>query len=757
VLRPLPYRDAEALVTIQEYQPAERRDQTTVAFANLERYRAASSFSAVTAFAYSERVLSGDIDAERLVGASVDADLLSTLGVTPLVGRGIGNGDVGDNPARVAVLAYRLWTRRFGGDTALVGRSVMLDGDPYTIIGVMPPRFEFPRSPQMDRDVEVWVPRRPPPPMMVRRGIRDLTVVGRLRAGVTALEAQAELAAISARLGAENAQLNGGWSARAVGLRDMIIGRVRPTIIMLSICVAVLLLIACANASAASLARTTVKRQAFGVRLALGADNFQLVEIVVAEALLLAFAAGVIAIPMGTALRTALVQLAPVAVPRQQGIAIDLVSLSFTGLVSLIAAGLAALAPVSWLRRIDVKSFLSDATRTAAGSRSRSRSLAAFVAGQLAFGTALLAITLTLYAGFARINRVRPGFVSERVTTATIPLRGVRYRDAVSRSAVTSQLLTKVRAIPGVEHAAVATLMPMSGGLMSGTYQVVGGAGDSSTTAVLRAVSDDFFETLGIRVEKGRGIARTDDATGVPVVVVNRELVRQAFGDRPALDASISLTPPGADSPQSFRIVGIVANAKEKDLLGPDSPIAYFSDAQASFPHTVLAVRSRGAMPVARVREALRELDPTLALDDVSTLASKVRATYGLQFFLLNVIGAFAAGALILIAVGIYGSVSFAVNADLRAIGVRIALGATPTSILTSLLTRTLQPALVGCVVGLVLSTTAMRWLAIVGFSPNFASSVSGAVAILGVVAIAVSRPAWRARKTDPLTILRQQ
>jgi putative ABC transport system permease protein len=716
-----------------------------------------SSFAGLTAFSYSERVLSGDGDAERLVGANVDGSLLSTLGIAPLLGRGIDNGDLGDNPSRVAVIAHGLWTRRFGADRALVGRSITIDGEQHVVVGVMPERFEFPRSAQMDRDVEVWMPRRPPPPMMVRRGIRDLTVVARLRSGVTRAQADAELAGVSARMGRENSQLNGGWASRAVGLRDVVIGRVRPTIAMLSVCVLVLLLVACINASAATLARTTSRRQAFGVRLALGASGGRLVDIVLAEVGLVALVASVAAIPIGTLLRTGLIRLAPVAVPRQQGIAVDVVTVVFSVLIALFTASLAVVAPVAWLRRIDIRSFLGESPRASTGTRRRSRGLAGLVTAQLAFGTALLVVTLTLYAGFVRINRVDPGFVSDHVTTATIPVRGVRYREPAARAAMTAQLLAKVRAIPGVDAAAAGTLMPMSGGLMAGSYQVVGGSSDSSSTAVLRAVSDDFFRTLGIRVEEGRGIGNTDDANAAPVVVVNRELVRRAFGGRPALDASIRLTPPGADVPRLFRIVGVVANAKEKDLLGPDSPIVYFSDAQASFPHTVLAVRSRGEAPIAAMRAALREVDGSLALDDVSALESKVRATYSLQYFLLSVVGAFALGALVLIAVGVYGAASFAVNADLRAIGVRLALGASPRQILGTLFARTLVPAAIGCGAGLLASMLAMRWLAIAGFGVDLAGAVIGTLGILGLVCAAIWQPAWRAKNTDPLTVLRAQ
>jgi len=526
---------------------------------------------------------------------------------------------------------------------------------------------------------------------------------------------------------------------------------------MMSVCVMVLLFVACINASAAMLARVTSRRQSFGVRLALGASGMQLVDIVLAEVALIGLLAGIAAIPIGTLLRTVLMRLAPVAVPRQQGIAVDLVTVAFSVVVAVFTASLAAAAPVAWLRRIDIRSFLGHSTRGSTGTRGRSRGLAGFVMAQLAFGTALLTVTLTLYTGFVRINRVHPGFVADNVTTATIPLRGGRYRDAAARSGLTTQLLAKVRSIPGVDAASVATLMPLSGGLMAGSYQVVGGNADSSSTAVLRAVSDDFFKTLGIRVDQGRGIASTDDANATPVIVVNREFVRQAFGDRPALDASVQLTPPGADASQSFRVVGVVANAKEKDLLGPDSPIVYFSDAQASFPHTVLATRSRGEAPLTRVRDALRELDATLALDDIAALRSRVRATYGLQFFLLSVVGAFAAGALILLAVGVYGAVSFAVNADLRAIGVRLALGASPRQIVEALLARTLIPASIGCVAGLLISTIAMRWLAFSGFSVDLTAALTGALLMLGLVLVAVGQPARRAKNTDPLTVLRLQ
>lgn len=759
VLRPLPYDDAKSLVAIQEYQPGQAKDQTAVASANVARYAAARGLARVSAFSYSEFVLSGDTDAERIIGAGADADLFPTLGVRPLLGRGIEPGEVGDTPARVVVLAYELWRRRFGADRRLVGRSITIDGAPYTVIGVTADGFEFPRSAAMDRDVEAWVPRRPQPPMMARRGIRDLTVIARIRSGVNRVQAEQELLALSQQAEADNPQVNKGWRVRVVDLREIVVGRVRPTILMLAACVVVLLLIACVNASAAALARVTMRRQAFGVRLALGAGNRQLIGLVLAEIAVIAGVAALMALPMSAVLRSVLVQLAPVAIPRQRWIGVDSVTLLFTAVTTLVTASVTVIGPVSWLRRMDVREFLGEAARSTAGSRRRSRTLALFIVAQLALGTLLLAVTLTLYTTVIKLNRVDPGFVATDVSTATIPLRGMRYRDGATRSALTTQLLTKVRAIPGVERAAVGSLMPMSGGLMSGAYQVSNASSDSTAIAVLRAVSSDFFGTLGIAVTQGRAIEATDNASAVPVAVVNQAFVRQALGSTPALGRMIIVTPPGADGPQTFQIVGVVRDAKEKGLLEPDSPIVYFSDAQASFPHTVLAMRSRGAAPIPAIRAALRDLDPALALDDVGSLGSKVRSTYALQFFLMNILAAFALCALILIGVGVYGSVSYVVNADNRATGVRLALGATPERICSSLLGRTLAwsalGCAIGCAIGLVVSMVSTRQMGSTGLAAIVVGSLAGAVVMLGLALIATWHPAWRASHADPLTVLR--
>lgn len=385
----------------------------------------------------------------------------------------------------------------------------------------------------------------------------------------------------------------------------------------------------------------------------------------------------------------------------------------------------------------------------------RGRSVATFIGVQAALATALLVLTLALYSTFLRVNRADPGFAAEHVWTATIPLRGMRYRDAEARSRLTTRLLDEVRAIPGVERAAVGSLMPLSGGLMSGSYHVDDASSDTAATAALRAVSPDFFRTLGIPLLHGRPIEAGDDASSVRVVVVNQAFVSQALGSRSAIGATVSLTPPGSESAQSFVIVGVTGNAKEKDLLGPDTPIVYFSDRQASFPHTVLVVRSRGALPPRPIRRALRELDPSLALDDVTPLAERVRSAYGLQFFLLYVLGVFASSTLVLIAVGVFGSVSHVVDSNLRAVAVRLALGATPSAVMVSLLERTTVLTCVGCVIGVALALAVAGITAVAGLSIDL-TGVALSVATLVFVALAATWPsALRAGRSDPLSTLR--
>ena len=759
ILRPLPYRQASTLVALQEYQPALRRDQTSMSYADFLDVQASTrSFEALAAFNYSEFVLSDGDEAERVIGATVDAQLFPMLGMPPMLGRIFAPGEAGQSPARVAVLAYSLWRRRYGSTTGIVGRSVVVDGDPYIVIGVMPKGFEFPRNAAMNRDIELWTPRSTSPAMLTHRAMRTLTVVGRLRPGINLAGAQAELAILGKRLASADRQANAGWQLRAVPLRDLMVGRVRPPLLMLFACVVALLLIVCVNVSAAALARIVARRHALGVRLALGASQGVLAELLLSESTFLALLAGTLALPLGAIMRGTLLRIAPIAIPRQAGIGFDLATLGCTALVALMVGAVTGLGPTLWLRRLDVRSFLTDSGRTLGGSRATRRALAAFVIIQVALGTLLFGLTTRMYSAYARLNRVDPGFTAQGVTTASIALPGMRYQGARMRTTLSERLLDRVRALPGVERAAVGSLLPMSGGMMSSGYQLVGTDVDSNTVAALRTVSSDFFQTVGIPLKAGRVIERTDDERAPLVAVVNEAVVRQSFSGQSPVGATIRVAAPGRDSAESFQVVGVVGDAKEKDLTAPGTAIIYFSNRQASFPHTVLLLRSASPAPIGAVRAALRDLDPSLALDEVGSLADKVRATYALQVFLLIVLSVFAVASAALIAIGIYGTVSYTVATNRRAIGVRLALGATPGAILRSVIGRTARLAGIGCAAGTAALFLAPRLTTLFASSGNgagMAPAVIGGAAILAVAATASFVPALRGSRADPGAVLR--
>lgn len=760
VLRQLPFPEPHRLVALQEYQSAHQRDQASVSFADLGDYRAATrTLSGIAAFGNSEFVLSGDAPAERVLGAGAESSLFSVLGTIPFQGRFFSVGDDGPTPAHVVVISWALWQRRFGGDRALVGRSILLDGESYTVIGVTPAHFEFPRSSMMDRDVELWVPLAVSPMAATRRSLRNLTALARLRPGVSVDGAQAELVGIAARIAGANKQTNDGWSVRLIPLRDMMIGRVRGPMLLVSFTVLALLVIVGVNTAAATLARASTRTRGLATRLALGADRWVIVRLLIAESMVLGVVAGVVALPLSAVLRRLLVAAAPVAIPRQGGIALDVGSgVAAIGTAILLGAA-AALLPAWYLTRADLRTFIADTGRGATMSRGLRAALWALVAGQLAIATALLGGSLAIASHYRALNRIDPGFRADGIITASLPLRGARYATGAARSDLTDRYLDRLRQIPGISTAAITSLLPLGGGLMSTNYAIVGGdPADTLETAALRAVSSEFFSTFGIPLRSGRLLEPHDDGGAPLVAVVNSAFVRQSLRDQAAVGSAVRVTAPGMDSAADFRIVGVVADAREKDLTSGATPIVYFSNRQVSFPHVALAVRATSAVSAVQLRRALADLDPSLALDDVTMLTTRVRATYALATFLLQIIGGFAAFAVVLVAMGVYATVSCSVTADTRATGIRLALGATRGQVVLGALRRLGLLAVVACGIGTGGLLLLRRALPVESIGSSPVSPLLAVAAGGGVLAIAFTAafvPMWSAANADPVKALR--
>lgn len=749
---PLPYAAPDRLLQIEEFSPARGSGLSTMSLAALEDTRNGTrSFASLAGFSFSEFVLSGDVEAERVIGVAMEAGGFDVLGARPLLGRSFRAGEDGATPAPVAVIASRLWRRRFHGDPAILGRSIVVDGEPVTVIGVMGPGFEFPRSRMMSDDPELWVPLAHSPQMAMRRGRRSLMVIARIRDDVTLGQSNIDLGLVGADLGIRYRAVSDGWSIRGRPLKDYMVGEIRPALLMLAACVLILAVLASVNAAAALLSRTIQRRHSLAVRMTLGATRASLRSLLLLEAATLGLAAGLLALPASAVLQRVLLGIAPTVIPRQDQIRWDLVTLMMALVSGLGLSLLAAGASLGQVRGLDPAEHLREGNRGSTGGRSMRRGLAALVVAQLALATILAAVTAGVYRDYRRLNRVDPGFVGTDVLTATIALAGPRYRTIEARTALTEQYLDAVRALPGVSHAAVVSLLPLSGGLMSAPFVVGGAASGDSTTAALRAVSADFFTTVQIPLRQGRAIDASDASDAQPSVVVSEALVRAALGGAEPLGATIRVSAPGTDSAGAFRIVGVVGDTRERDLSGPPMPMIYFSNRQTSFPHSVLVVRSTDPAVARALRGALGRLDPSLALDDVGSLADKVAATYALQRFYLVLLAAFGLCAATLVAAGVYGLMSSVVTAEAKPMALRLALGASAAGILMGVLRRTAGLAGVGCGIGVALS------LALPGAGTSgFAATLGGGLGILMVALAASLIPAVRAGRADPASVLKE-
>ena len=752
LLRPLPYLDSDRLVVVQRSGAANGAELSPLSAAEVAALREARrTIKALGAYSYSEFVVSGDAQAERVIGAQATADLLHILGVRLPAGRTFQAGEDGPTPAQVVVLSHGFWARRFGADASIVGRSIRLDGKPYIVIGILPEAFEFPRGGMAGRSVDLLTPLSFDPTSMQGRNRRSLTGVARLGPGATVDNAQTELA-LAAGSGS-------GGRIVATPIAEHVVGKVRSALVALFASVVLLLAIVSANTTSLMLSRGAGRRRAVSVRLALGAQRLDIVRPAIVEALLLAVAGGLIGLFASIAARGLLQQLMPASLPRQAGIRVDATLLIFATLVSLLVGAACSVLPALRMAGENALGALVESGRASVGKRGRSvqRFL---VAGQIAIGTVLLAGTGATLVGYARLHRIAPGFEPAAAVTMSVSTSGMRYRDPAARIALVSALLSRTRALPGVQAAATTNILPLGGGIMSAGYQIVGVTDSDSTalrTAPVRSVSGGFFSTLGIPLVRGRAIDDTDDASQARVAVVNEAFARALAGTDP-LAARIRISSPMVDS-GTIAIVGVAANTKERGLAGSAEPMIYLSMRQSPFPYNNFVVRTAGAAaPIAAaLRSELGTLDADLAIDEVARLSDRVSSVYALQSFSLTTLAGFALLAICLVGFGVFALVSGHVALQTKAIGIRMALGATPWQVHRAILADTIKLATLGVAIGAVVSVglrDAIAW-ATRDASALGGGVVIGAAAMLGgVVLVAGWLPARRASRTDPRTAL---
>jgi putative ABC transport system permease protein len=773
LLRPLPYdRPDDVLVvhTILEGNP--RGELSPPEYWDLREQ--ARSFTHLAAFSDGSLTLTGSGAPERLQAGFVTADALRLLGVSPARGRAFAAEE--DLPGRPAVvlLSDGLWRRRFGADPEIVGRTLILDDAPTTVLGVMPPGFQLP-SHYAGPGMELWTLLQLDPALdRSERGWHWLAVMGRLRPGLGVGGADRETAALMAGMlqrypGEYDADFGGSASPAS----EELVGDIRPVILVLLGAVGLLLLIACANVASLFLARAEARQREIAVRAALGARAGRIVSQLLTESAALATAGGLMGLLLAMWGIRALVAAAPPTLPRLEAIGMDGWVVAFTAAITLSTGILFGLAPALHAARPDLSGALTEGGRGGSAGGSRQQFRRGLVVSQIALALVLVAAAGLLIQSFARMRGVDPGFVPERVLTARVELSPVRYESNEQIRTFYQRLVRRLEALPGVRSAAAVKALPMTqlelgdwSFVREGMYSLPPKPSEWSL-AYWQSMSPEYFETLRIPVLQGRGIEATDRIGTPGVAVINRTLAKQVWPGGDALGQRILLGGGATDSVWRT-VVGIVGDVRHRGLDAEPRPEIYLPHAQ--FPagtgtalrtlRVVLRTDGDPAQLTGALRAALAELDPDIPLADVQTMEEALGAWAAERRLTMLLVAGFALLALILGAVGVYGVMAHLVVQRTREIGIRIALGALPREILGLVLSQGAWVAGLGIAAGLAGALAATRLLAglLFGVGPTDpATLMATATALAIVAALASLLPALRAIRTDPVEALRAE
>ncbi|MEJ7811393.1 MAG: ABC transporter permease [Gemmatimonadaceae bacterium] len=759
LLRPLPYGEPERLV--MAYGKHTQIGREVASMPDFLDWRAESrGFEALAARAGASYNLTGTGEPERLTGARITANFFRTLRVTPALGRAFLPEEETRAGSRVAILSYGFWQQRFGARPSIIGETIALSGLPFTVVGIAP--RDFRAGPEAD----VWTPLVTDTTLGRRSDF--LTVIGRLKPGVTIERAQGELVSLMARLAEQYPQTNVGWSAELVPLKDEIVGNVRAALLVFMGAVGLVLLIACANVANLTLARAAVRSREIAIRSALGAGRGRLVRQLLTESLLLALLGGALGLVLalwGTdALRTA----RPALIPRLDEVGLDARVLGFTLLASLATGALFGVVPALQLARGDLQSSLRSGGRTMSGGTGLASLRGLLVLGEVALSLMLLVGAGLLLRSFDRLQREDPGFDPRNVLTVSVGLPRARYPQLPVQTAFWARLEEQMARVPGVQAVGLTSAPPLAGSAYL-SFLI-----DGRPVPAPEAVQDvqpfvatpGLFRVLRIPLLHGRAFAESD-ATGAPrVAVVNREMARRYWPNASPIGSRITLGNP-ADSTSWVTVVGVVGDTRQERLNEKPYPQMYTPLAQSGGRFMVLAARTSGSGaagdPLAlagAVRQAVKALDAELPLYDVMSLEERVSRSVAQPRISMVLLAIFAGAAMVLAALGIYGLMSFSVAQRTREIGLRMALGARPERVLALVVRQGMTPALAGIAVGLLGAWAASRVIAtlLYGVSATDPATYGGVALFLALVAlVATYVPARRAARVDPLVAMRSE
>ena len=780
LLRPLPYTDAERLTILWNRSPGLGIEEDWFSTAQyFDILNGSTAFEQVAIAIGSNLNLTGDGEPERIGTIRVSPNLLPMLGAHPQLGRTFSNDDAVEGAAGTALLHHGTWMRRYGGDPKVIGRSLVLNGQSYQVIGVMPSSFTLRREvlPTLGgaEEAEILVPLPLGPKAPQIRNREDYNILARLKPGATAAQAQAEMNALTERLRREHPDFypaNGGLTFSVVPLKQQVVGDVTQSLILLLAAVAFVLLIACANVANLLLSRALVRRKEVAVRAALGASRGRIVRQLLTESVLLALAGGVAGLGLAFLGVEAIHALGTRSVPRLHDVGIDGPVLMFTLAVSIVAGVLFGLAPALRLGDVDLQASLRAAERGASGAQAfwgrggRLRSL--LVASELALCVVVLIAAGLLVRSFARVQDVVPGFNASGVLTLELTMAGRKYTDAARVYETYRLLWDRLQNVPGVVAAGGVTSLPLSQMMAWGPITVEGRnapAGEKFINVDIRTVAGDYFRTMEIPLARGRFFNDQDTRETPIVVVVDQRMADDLWPNQDPVGKRIrtggfDVTP---DTPW-MTVIGVSGRVRQYSLDAGEPRIAmYFWHKQRPSRALNVVVRTSAPDPTSitgAVRQQIRELDADLPVYNVRTMQSRVDESLARRRFAMTLLSLFAALALGLAAIGTYGVLAYLVSQGTREIGIRLALGATPRDVLTMVVRSGMLVAGIGIVVGLGASLVVTRFMRSLLFNvaPTDALTFGSIALVLAAIALAATwAPARRASRIDPLDALRAE
>jgi putative ABC transport system permease protein len=763
LLRALPYANAEQLVMV--WEKSQRREQNVINLGNFFDWQAQNtSFADMAAFADFRTNLTGSGDPVELPAQIATDNLFNVLGVTPVLGRTFTPEDAKPGQDSVVVLSYGLWQRQFGSDPNIVGRKLILNNSENTVIGVLPPAFKWhiQGNSLTSQPAELWTPWAVGEGLKQRRG-RFASAVARLKPGVSVTQARADMDALAGRLREQYKEFNTGWGVTVVPVREQFAGELRPALRVLLGAVGFVLLIACANVANLLLARAAARQKEIAVRTALGAGRGRIIRQLLTESLLLALlggAAGLLLAWWGTA---ALVRLSPPELGVLQGIELSAPVLGFTLGIALLTGVLFGLVPALEASNLKLSETLKEAGRSLSGSTRSQRLRSALVVTEIALALVLLIGAGLLIRSFARLQAVYTGFNAQHVLTMRVALPGRRYNEDPKRINFFTQAVTQMQALPGVEAAGVINFLPFAGPGAGTSFEIAGKPptlpGQRLTTGVCVA-DQNFFQAMQIPLKRGRMFTEQEVKEMRHVVVVNEALAAKYFPNEEALGQRLTISMKNENVPTE--IIGIVADVKHAQLDKAAEPMSYWPIAELPYNSMTFVLRTRGEPQnaAAAARQVIQTLDPQQPVADVRTLASMLGNSIARQRFNTLLLALFAALALALSAIGIYGVLAYAVTQRTHEIGIRAALGASGADILQLILRQGLRLALLGVALGLVAALALTRLVKTLLFEMSATDPLTfGALTLLllGVALLACWIPARRAANVDPLVALRYE